>query len=342
MTNQQIAEIIGEPEYLLHRYDEAGDQFQFLHVPRETHRSSTFLTSDYLPPDLRAVYLNRQSVLATDPKPGPIHFIFHSAYCCSTMLARAFDIEGVSMGLKEPVVLNDMIGWRRRGGHPAKIGEVLHQSLDLLARPFRPGEVMVVKPSNIVNSLADAMLAMRPGASALLLYAPLRSYLISIVKKGLWGRLWVRELLVGLLKDGALHMQLSTEELLGLTDIQIAAVGWLSQHRAFADLLTKYGNARIKTLNSEVLLTRSADCIAALAAHYRLELADEQIQAVIDGPAFGRHSKFDGNFDAESRAQEQEEAARLHHDEIEKVTIWAEALASSQGISMMIEGALLS
>ena len=35
----------------------------------------------------------------------PIHFIFHTGYCCSTLLCRALDVPGVSMALKEPQIM---------------------------------------------------------------------------------------------------------------------------------------------------------------------------------------------------------------------------------------------
>ena len=57
-------------------------------------------------------------VVRAAARPATMHFIFHSAFCCSTVLARAFDIPGIAMGLKEPPIYNDIVGWRHRGGGP--------------------------------------------------------------------------------------------------------------------------------------------------------------------------------------------------------------------------------
>src|SRR5690242_7285276 len=102
-----LPELIDDGRWLAHRYDESQDAIQFRFVPRERQRKLTFLTDSELGDAPLAVY-SRSDCLADVRKrelPTP-RFIFHSAYCCSTLLARAFDLPGVSFGLKEPQILN--------------------------------------------------------------------------------------------------------------------------------------------------------------------------------------------------------------------------------------------
>lgn len=340
-TDPNAAAIAGDPIWLAHRYDPVGDAVHFVRATRDDHRAATFLTDEYLSAAGAPRPMRRDAALAGSPRPAPIHFVFHSAYCCSTLLARAFDIEGVSMGLKEPVILNDLSGWKHRGAEPARIAEVLDSALRLLARPFAPGETVIVKPSNLINSFAPAMLAMRPDARALLLYAPLRLYLGSIARKGMWGRLWVRELFVKLARDRLVDYGFSGEEVMQQTDLQIAAVGWLAQHRLFQMLIDRYGPDRVRTLDSETLLARPAEAIRALAQLYGLRLDATAIGRVIDGEAFTTHSKGSGSFDREARIAEQRDAANVYAEEVDKVVIWAEAVATSAGQSPDLSAPLL-
>ncbi len=245
------------------------------------------------------------------------------------------------MGLKEPVILNDMIGWNRRGADPAIRNQVLDQSLTLLSRPFGDGEAIIIKPSNICTPLAKPMLEMRPDAKALLLYAPIESFLQSITKKEMWGRIWVRDVLIGKLKDDYAIGGFSSEELLQLTDLQVAAVGWLSQHAAFAKIIKIFGSDRIKTLDSDTFLVRPSDAITALSDHYELNMNTDQIETVVQGPAFTSHSKTDSEFDATARKEEQANMAKLHGAEIEMVATWAKAVADSQGIRLDIGSNLI-
>src|SRR4051812_12161071 len=99
--------------WLAHRYDPGHDAFHLRAVTRETHRAVTFLTDEYLPAAADPLVLQRAAARAAASAPAPLHWIFHSAFCCSTLLARAVDLPGTAMGLKEPLVLNDLIGWRR-------------------------------------------------------------------------------------------------------------------------------------------------------------------------------------------------------------------------------------
>ena len=336
-----VTELARAPEWLAHRYDPGHDAVHFRHTPRATHRAVTFLTDDYLPAGGPPVVVRRVDALAAGPARAPVHFIFHSAFCCSTLLARAFDLEGVAMGLKEPTILNDLVGWAHRGGTPADVARVLDDALALLARPFGPGETTIVKPSNLANAMAPAMLAMRPEARALLLHAPLRDYLNSIARKAMDGRLWVRDLLVKLLKDRLIDLGFTGEDYLRHTDLQAAAVGWLAQHALFLRLIETYGPARVRSLSSDLVTSQPREVVTVLAGLFGLPLGPDAIDAIVAGPAFTRHSKHEGAFGGADRLAEQRDATVVHGDEIEKVAVWAEAVAANAGVPMALPAPLL-
>lgn len=341
-VNPDMARIARDATWLVHRYDPGNDAFHLRRLDRAGHRKAIFLNDDHISADLPSLILRRADLAAAAPPPAPLHFIFHSAFCCSTLIARAFDLPGKAMGLKEPRVLQDIVGYRLGGAEPARVGTVLNQALTLLARPMEPGEAVVVKPSNILNSLASAMLTMRPDAAALLLHAPLRAFLGSVARKGLWGRLWARELIVGMLKENIpARLGFSTEQLLGQTDLQVAGVGWLAQHQMFADLAARFGPARVRTLDSATLMARPAEAMAALAALYRVPLAKSELDALVAGPAFTRHSKFGEAFGSEARDEENRAAEALHADEIDKSIAWVEKVAEGAGIPMTLPAPLL-
>ncbi|HEX8124905.1 MAG TPA: hypothetical protein VF548_04920 [Allosphingosinicella sp.] len=336
-----LAAVANDAAWLPNRYDESQDLVHFVRLTREEHRSVTFITDEYIPARAPRLVLRRSDAAAAAGPPAPLHFVFHSAYCCSTVLARAFDIEGASMGLKEPLILNDMVGWRRRGGDPRQVGAMLDTALTLLARPFAPGEAVVVKPSNVLNALAPAMLGLRPEARALLLYAPLPDFLRSIARKGLWGRRWVRELFIGQLRDGIVDLGLAEQHYLDLTDLQVAAAAWLAQQDVFARLVDRFGEARVRTLDSAALMARPREAMERLSDLFALGLDEEAIAKVLAGPAFTSHSKSNAGFSAADRVAEQRDAAKTHADEIEKVAIWAEAVAAAAGVSMELKAPLL-
>lgn len=341
LLDPELAKVARDAAWLPHRYDPDHDAVHFVHAPRETHRAATFLIDEHLPTSANPVVIKRGDALAANDSTAPIHFIFHSAFCGSTLLARAFDVEGRAMGLKEPVVLNDLVGWRLRGGNPRDVAAVLDGMLTLLARPFELGEATVVKPSCILNGLASAMLALRPNARAVLMYAPLPTYLGSIARKGMWGRLWVRDLLMKQLREQLIDLGFTPEDHLLQTDLQVAAVGWLAQHIVFAKLIERFGPERVRVLDSETLVTRPADTLTVLDQLYGTGLGDERIAAIAEGPVFKRHSKLGDAFSSADRAADLERAAAVHGDEIEKVTKWAETVAANVGVSLELTAPLL-
>lgn len=329
------AQLAADPLWFPWRFDEAADAFQFRRLTRADHAGATFLTEEYLGSAPTQV-VSRTAVLASGVAEAPIHFIFHSAFCLSSLLARAFDVPRAAIGLKEPMVFNDLAGWQLRGAKGPQIAQAMDASLALLARPFGAGEAVVVKPSNVANALIAGTLQLRPQARALLLHAPLPVYLGSIARKGLDGRLWVRDLLIKQMRQGLHDFGFGADDYLTQSDLQVAAMGWLAQHRLFGRLAERLGD-RVRTLNSDLITARPAEVMTALGSLFDIAL---DVPAVVAGPAFTRHSKHGTAFDAQARQLERG-AEAAHADEIGKVAIWAEKVAESQGIALKLPSALI-
>jgi hypothetical protein len=328
------------PEWLAHRYDPSVDAFHFMPVSRAEQGAATFLIDEHLPPGRAVQPVGRQQAVDAVTNRAPLRFIFHSAFCCSTLLARALDQPGLAMSLKEPVILNDLVGWRQRGGADNDVLRGLDAALTVMARPFGQGEAVVVKPSNVAAAFNGAMLDLRPDSRAILLYAPLRAYVGSVAKKGLWGRLWVRNLFVGLRRDGMIGLGLDPAEDIKLTDLQICAVGWLAQQALFTALLARLGPTRVRSLNSERLVADPEHVLRGVFDLFGWNTRQERVAAIAKGPEFSRHSKTNAVFGQADRLREQDDAAAAHSDEIEKVMVWAETLARQSGIAMQLPHAL--
>lgn len=328
------AAMVRDPHWHAHRYDPAMDAFQFRHVARQQHRKATFLTDEYLGEATRIVPVPRPEALAAGAGRAPLHFVFHSAFCASTMLVRALDVPGLAMGLSEPMLCNDLMGWRWRGADRRQVAAVLDASLAMLQRPFGRGEAVVVKPSNIFNPLIGAAMALRPESRALLLYAPLPVFLASVARKGLWCRLWARELLEGQLREGMVEMGFGPADLFRQSDLQIAALGWLVQHRLFGQIARQLGPQRVATLDSETLTQGKPAGLLALARHFGLGLTSDLQAALLANPALTSHSKFGQAFTMEDRAAEQDFARRAYGDEIDKVHLWALEVARVNAIAI--------
>jgi hypothetical protein len=331
MMSEPAAFQLGDPRCYAHRYVESDDSFRFIALERDEHRGIPFLTDDYL--GERAAFGDVPTAqILSGLDHGTIHFLFHSAFCGSTMLARALDRPGIAMGISEPLTINDVVGFRRRGADPRAVARTADAALRVLARPFGAGEAVIVKPSNIINPLAELLMALRPQVKAVFLYAPLDTFLISVARKGLHCRLWVRELLEGYLREGFVDLGFAPEDYFRQSDLQVAAVGWLAQHAYFANLAGKLGEGRIATLDADKMTQEPERAIAAVLAHYGLAAGADAVSEIVNGPAFSRHSKSGAAFTAANRMQEYANARVAYGEEIDMVMAWARAVAETAGV----------
>jgi hypothetical protein len=333
-----LPELIADGRWLAHRYDKTNDSIQFRFVPREAQREVTFLTDQEIGDAPLAVYTRADCLaeIGKEPLPTP-RMIFHSGYCCSTMLARAFDIPGASFGLKEPQILNDISGLQLRRADPRQVAAAMDIVLLVLARPLGAGEVNVVKPSNLINPMIPLVIGMRPDVRVLLLHAPLEVFLASIARKEIEGRAWVRELMWKLIRLGLLdRFGFTEEELYRQTDLQVGALGWIAQQGLFADAARAHSGFR--TLDSERLVSAPIDCLRALKDLFDIDLDAESVAA---GPAFRTHSKDRRDYSAEERKRERDRGQSLHAREIEMVLEWSAKVAEHADIPMSLPSPLM-
>ena len=331
--------IIRDATWLAHRYDPGHDAFHFRHLSRARRAEVPFLTDDYLGEEKSPLVLQRSDCTAaiSGQAAVPLHFLFHSAYCASTMLVQAIGQCGAATSLSEPVLLNDMVGWRRRGADPRQHGRVMYDALSLLGRGFGADRAVVVKPSNIFNPLARGAMMLRPEARAILLYAPLRAFLLSVARKGLACRLWCRELLEGYLADGFVTFGFDARDYFRQSDLQIAAVGWLAQQQAFA-ALEQWAPDRIATLDSESLTSAPTAAIAAAMDHYQISVPNDRTTEIA---VVSRNSKSGAPFAVGERQRDLAAAEVAYGVEIDQVVTWATALAEQADIPFALPGQLI-
>ncbi|THD36581.1 MAG: hypothetical protein E7773_06090 [Sphingomonas sp.] len=328
MTPPDIATLVADPCWLAYRYDWRRDEVQFVRLPREAHRTAVFLPGPAVANAPRHA-VPRASLPGYRPVQAPLHLILHSGLTGSTLLAQALDQPGVAMTLSEPPILTDVMSHRLSGVTPQQSAAVLDDVLMLLARPFAPGEAVVIKMGNIGNALGGDILARRTDSKALCLNAPLPVYLASAARKGLMGRIWARKLFVALRSARLTELGFTEDEVFEHTDLQIAADAWLALHRVMGQTSAQFG-ARVRSIGSEALLERPSAALTAIAAHFGLAL---DVPAIVEGPLFQRHAKSGQPFDANRRADELRDAAATHRDEIDMVVQWARSVADTQRIA---------
>ncbi|WP_338241592.1 hypothetical protein [Aurantiacibacter hainanensis] len=320
MTN--LTEIGRDPRWLPHALDLAGRRMQFVRVEREVLAAPTFLADCKPAGPQDEAWLTFDEVQGLKPETGPLHFIFHTAFCRSTLLVRALEIEGVSAGLAEPGIIARLA----EAGDAAQ--SLVKPVCDLLSRPWGKGEGVFVKPTNHANRLIASLLAARPDAKAVLMTNDLPSFLRSVARRGLMGRRWGRQLYLEMMGYAGMDFGMDPREQFSMSDLQAASLGWFLSQRYFAGLRAGPQGARLKLLDGDRFDIERAATLEAVFDHAGMAVSPERIEQVVDGPRFRSHSKLGGEF------ADGDGTPAIVTEEIEQMQQWTGMIAQQAGLAV--------
>lgn len=335
MTSPSPRELSLDPDWLPHTFGPDGSELTFVHVPRDARDALMFLGEEHF-----EGRFEKATVRAADAAAGagaapeaPLHFIFHTAFCASTLMVRALDLPGRTVGLKEPDVLINLANRLIRSNDSAN-RDRLRLVLRLLARPYGPDDAVILKPTNFANRLLLPAMEILPQARTVLLHSDLPTLLRSLVKRGLWGRTWARKLYRSVGAWARLDTGYDAGEMFELTDLQVAGLAWLMQIRHFHDAKQQLGD-RAMVVDSADFLADPATALQAVARLFGINLDAAEAEAIATGPVFSRHSKFSQrDYSVEAREAEHDAAIAAHGEEIDMVVKWVGAVAAHCGAPM--------
>lgn len=338
MTNPDA--ILSDPAWFPEGLDTGRDIIRFARVTREGLASTPFLDQRMAPIITGRTELRLSEAMAAwkggkARKPLMPAFLFHSAFCCSTLLARALDAPGTCLALKEPDILMQL-------ANALRVDDSLKRNPDgaqalssfvfaLLARPFATGERVLVKPTNSANNLIEPV--RRSGARALILYGDLRSFLVSVIKKGEPCKGFMRlQYNIFSLDAGGLAA-IPHRQAMGLTDLQVAALVWRHQMEEFSSHLD--ADAGLASLDFKHLLAEPAPVLKAVSRQLKLRLTDAQIAAAATGPVFRENSKAaDEAYDPKTRGQDEATLEAANRDTLDLIDPWAQNLTLRRTIAL--------
>lgn len=307
---------------------------EFLYIARESLSDRGFL-ADRDPPQSERVTISWDDVKAMRPQTGALHFIFHTAFCRSTLLVRAVDAPGVAAGLSEPAIVPSMTN------AGADLQAIIGPIVALLSRPWRDGEAVIVKPTNHANMLLPALLRSSPQSRAILMSNPMPSFLRSVARKGLMGRNWARKLFLELQSYAGMDFGMDPRESFAMTDMQTAGLAWFLNQRFFAMLMNNQvqgvSSTRLKVLDGDKFDADRETTLAAALAHWQINTPAGLISSLSQGPVFSQHAKLGGAFSADAEQIDDKQLL----EEIDQISQWVGLIAKQAGITVPLEQTLV-
>ena len=336
MSDAVIGDVVGNPEWLPHAFDADGEVLTFVHVPRAARSQLMFLFDQHYGGKFAKASFPRAAVAADveQRQTAPVHFIFHTSFSGSSLLAKALEIPGVASSMREPAIFTNLANRviPRDGETNAERLELI---LRLVERPLSAGEKVVAKQSSFANRLADQILETRDLSRAVLLYSDVETYLVSLLKRGMWGRIWGRKLFINLRSWSTLKLDLGADEILELTDMQTAALAWLMQVHHFSQLAKTFG-PRVMLLESNQLFAAPAATLHRVMTFFDFGLTEQDASDIANGQIFAKHSKFaDRDYSVEERQRDTATVGEANAEELTMVTKWIAAVADHHGINLL-------
>ncbi|MEG3177201.1 hypothetical protein U1872_13240 [Sphingomonas sp. RB3P16] len=314
-------DLFASPDHYLQSFED--QHAVFVPMDRAAYHRSIFLDRRIAPASEQRMALPLGDLIARAPTAAaPTAWIFHMAHCGSTLLARALDDPGASLVLREPLTL--------RQTAIARDPALLPLVLAMLGKRYRGDAPTLVKANVPVNFLLPQLAAAQSDARAVLLYLPLRAYLLAILRDDNH-RTWLR------------HVTTQLAPYIGdwsaLSDAERGAALWLAQVDAFTAALVAMPNAR--TLDAERLFDQPLAVLNEAAAQLGVPIASAALEAVVAGPLFSTYSKnpsvaFDN---AARRARAAEVAARIA-PELDLAQAWVAQHAPATPEAALIAAAL--
>lgn len=320
-TAPNPAETVLDHTWFPDNVDFSRNIFGFVQTDRQTLSRQTFLDSRWDHTSLLRVDSPIPVVIAaTEHQPRPrVNFIWHTAFCCSTLLSRCLDVPGINLALKEPQILIQLAE-AKRAHQLTRHGAALDAAFKVLARPRAHDERVLLKPSNATNTLLPEALRATDGKMAFL-YSDCKSFVISIAKKGEMGRIFARKLFGLFAADGHPQAKWPPQDLFELSDLQVAALVW---HMQIAQFRSASVQLRSAALDCAAFLASPATVLASLNRFFELSLSQEKIDEIADGPLLSQNAKNQSEpFNAERRANEAAAIAKALGGELDTVVEWS-------------------
>ena len=318
-----LAQIIDRADWLCYGLDRDNLLLHFLQIDEPSMEAMVFLGHRDAGAPVTVSYPIEQVIDAVPTEPAQTsRFILHTAFCCSTLLARCIDFPGTVRTLRELPVFSGLTPLRNQlrseNGHDlwSRIVTVIDR---LSSRPFAAGGTTINKPSNVFLPSASDFLEINGASKALVIHSDLPAFLVSCSKKQSAGtRPWI-DMYVALDPDLAFAAERGVD-INSASAMQLACLVWNIQMEILQRLADD--SSRIRQLDSAAFLSAPLETVRKAHDWFGVKVADGERARVV-AREMQRHAKQPGlPFDPARRAAEKALVETHFGHEIDRTIEW--------------------
>jgi len=290
-----LAQIIDKADWLCYGLDRDNLLLHFLQVDEQSMDAMVFLGHRGADAPVTVSYPIEQvfdAIRPTEPA-RTSRFILHTAFCCSTLLARCVDFPGAVRTLRELPVFSGLTPLRNRlrSENERDLWRRIVTVIDRLSsRPFAAGGTTFNKPSNVFLPSSSDFLEINEAARALVIHSDLPAFLISCSKKQSAGtRPWIDMYLA---LDPALTFAAKRGvDIKTLSAMELACLVWNVQMEILHGLADN--SSRIRQVDSAAFLSAPLETVRRAHDWFGIAVADEE-RARLVAREMQRHAKQPG------------------------------------------------
>lgn len=317
----QCADLFSSPELYPASIDFDKRMITCVRMTPETYRDSVFLDTRTKHRGSEVRFRIDDVIFAARQAPSkPVHYILNTAYCCSTLMARCFELIPAGFVLKEPRALVQVASMMDEGDARWRIGFDLVEKL--LTRTYRPDQLAVIKPYEPCNRLGMSLLAVNNAATVTFLMTPLRSFILSILKME-ERRDWVRTRSTTALKDAQGFAPFAVLDSREFSTAKAAACVWMANRYLYKELSFAYGE-RVLLVNGNELAQSPRQTIGPVLSLCGIDMSDACLDELFENPLLRQYSKDTQRpFNSDSREQQMAALECCWGTEADEGIMWA-------------------
>lgn len=323
---KSLREVFDSPELYPVTLDSSRRVIHFVRMSPEAYRDSVFLDLRARPVEGNGYDIRLDDLLlAAASLPVShrrVHYILNTGFCCSTLLARYFELLPSCFVLKEPRLLAQLVISDCQANIPWNA--TLNLCLRLMARVYQPDQMVVMKPVECCNVIGDLLLEQNEEATATFLMTPLRQFILALVKSG-ERRDWAQNRLAAVARYLEKCPELGKIDPGAMGVAEAAACLWLMHRHFCRELCSGPYRSRLTIVNGQTLADQPERALAPVAHLCGLTLRDDQWQEIVHHPSMRKYSKNQSRpYDGDTRKQEIAELERYWGEEVDAGIEWAE------------------
>lgn len=286
-----IASIADNPELFPARIDFANNKAWFVKMSPRWYRESVFLD----PGRIKGTVVIEADLawlqqICDKITWQPTSFIFHTAFCGSTLMSQALDALFQSLPLREPEVLGNALVFQRSNVTAHAKQHWLDYVLRLLSRRFDKNELVVVKANDYANPMMIELINLNYRIPVLFMYTPLNEFLAGCLKAEN-RREWIAQRYKSVVSFASQRLELPKDVFIKEDDYgKMAAVYWCYNIALYLEA-ARQSASQVQSLDFNQMLENPLKAVRAAGASFGLAVLDNiDMQSEIKR-LFGTYSK---------------------------------------------------